>query len=399
MAGSVGPAAGLEISKARAATVEYNRRSCLKYCQWLFVSTMRRRRDIPTGLEKAKNISVNWLDSRGPAAQVFFACHNWQDLGSIDLMKKMNVRMKNQNITLTSIILALSCFSFLPQMLAVSPPPDGCYPGLTTAEGCFALFSLTSGTGNTAIGQDALFSDTTGSWNTGVGAVALGLNNGDFNSAVGVAALLLNTGGTGNSALGAAALVNNNIGANNTGVGSFALQNNIQGSNNTAVGNAALQNSVGDFNIALGVNAGTDPDIISNNVYIGDPGFPDDTNVISIGGIAASGTPYELTFIGGIFGSEVNTGTALPVYVDTDGHLGTTLVNASRQKLRIRGFQGAQHQATLNEFQKQQKRIAELENTVARLAAIVKDQSAQIEKVSAQLELRKPVRRVVTNKQ
>jgi hypothetical protein len=120
--------------------------------------------------------------------------------------------------------------------------------------------------------------------------------------------------------------------------------------------------------------------------------------VISIGGIAASGTPYENTYIGGIYEASVNTDTARPVYVDNDGHLGTSLVNASGQKLRIRGPQGAQHQATLNEFQKQQKRIAELEATVARLAATVKDQAAQIEKVSAQLELRKPARRVVVNK-
>jgi len=296
---------------------------------------------------------------------------------------KGNIRMKNKHITLTSIILALGCFALSPKTQALSPAPDGCYPGLTTAEGCNALSHLTSGAANTGLGWYALFGTSTGSSNTGVGAGALVLNNSDSNTAVGTAALLLNTAGTGNSALGTAAMVNNDNGNNNTAVGSFALQNNINGSNI----------------IAVGANAGTDPGIVSNNVYIGDPGFPDDTNVISIGGIAASGTPYELTFIGGIFGSEVNTGTALPVYVDTDGHLGTTLVNASRQKLRIRGFQGAQHQATLNEFQKQQKRIAELENTVARLAAIVKDQSAQIEKVSAQLELRKPVRRVVTNKQ
>ena len=238
----------------------------------------------------------------------------------------------------------------------------------------------------------------TSNFNTGVGAGALVINNGDSNTAVGTAALILNTAGTGNSALGTAAMVNNDNGTNNTAVGSFALQNNTNGSNNTAVGNAALQNSTGDYITAVGANAGTDPGIVSNNVYIGDPGFPGDTNVISIGGIAASGTPYELTFIGGIYGSEVNQGTALPVYVDTDGHLGTSLVNASG-KVRIRTPQGAQPQATLNEFQKQQKRIAELENTVARLAAIVKDQSAQIEKVSAQLELRKPVRRVVANKQ
>jgi hypothetical protein len=56
------------------------------------------------------------------------------------------------------------------------------------------------------------------------------------------------------------------------------------------------------------------------------------------------------------------------------------------------------HQVKVDEFQKQQKRIAELENTVARLVATVKDQAAQIEKVSAQLELRKPAGQVVANK-
>ncbi len=64
----------------------------------------------------------------------------------------------------------------------------------------------------------------------------------------------------------------------------------------------------------------------------------------------------------------------------------------------MRSPQGAQHQSKLNEFQKQQKRIAELEATVSRLAATVKDQAAQIEKVSARLELRKPAGRVVANK-
>lgn len=81
----------------------------------------------------------------------------------------------------------------------------------------------------------------------------------------------------------------------------------------------------------------------------------------AIGGIAASGTPYANTYIGGIYGAEVNTSTALPVYVDTDGHLGTSLVSASGKKVRIRTPKGAQPQVRVNEFQKQQKRIAELE--------------------------------------
>ena len=120
--------------------------------------------------------------------------------------------------------------------------------------------------------------------------------------------------------------------------------------------------------------------------------------MISIGGIAASGILYENTYIGGIYGQSVSADTSLPVYVDEDGHLGTSLVNASEKKVRIRSPQGAQPQATLNEFQKRQKRIAELEATVARLAATVKGQAAQIEKVSVQLELRKPARRVMANK-
>ena len=310
----------------------------------------------------------------------------------------MKTKIKKQKNTFKAILLTLGCLAFLPQMQAVSPPPDGCYPGFTTAEGCSALQNLTSGSGNTGLGWFALFGTSTGSFNTGVGAGALVTNNSDANTAVGTAALLFNTAGTQNSALGAAALVNNDNGLNNTAVGAFALQTNTNGSNNTAVGNAALQNSTGDFITAIGANAGTDPGIVTNNVYIGDPGFPGDENVISIGGIAASGTDFTLTFIGGIFGASVNTATALPVYVDTDGHLGTNLVNGSA-KLRMRTPKGAQHQVKASEFQKQQKRISELESTVARLVTTVKEQAAQIEKVSAQLELRKPAQRVVTNKE
>ncbi len=289
--------------------------------------------------------------------------------------------MKKQKNILKAILPVLGCLAFLPQMQALTPPPDGCYPGFTTAEGCNALSHLTSGAGNTGVGWYALFGTSTGSFNTGIGAGTLVLNNSDSNTAVGTAALILNTAGTGNSALGTGAMVNNDNGANNTAVGAFALQNNINGNNNTAVG----------------AGAGTDPDIVSNNVYIGDPGFAGDENVLSIGGIAASGTPYENTYIGGIYLAAVNVGTALPVYVDTDGHLGTSLVNASG-KVRTRTPKAAQPQVKLDEFQKQQKRIADLEGTVARLAAIVKDQAAQIEKVSAQIELRKSAPRVVVNK-
>jgi len=283
-------------------------------------------------------------------------------------------------------------------MQAVNPPPDGCYSNFTTAEGCHALQNLTSGAGNTGVGWYSLFATSTGNFNTGLGAGTLILNNTDFNTAVGTAALLLNTEGTGNSALGTVALINNANGANNTAVGAFALQTNTNGSNSTAIGSGALQNSTGDYNTAIGVNAGTDPDIVSNNVYTGDPGFGGDEDVISIGGIAASGIDYPNTYIGGIFGAEVTGVSALPVYVDTDGHLDTTLVNASGKKVRIRTPHGALPQANLNKLQKQENRIAELEATVARLVATVRNQAAQIEKVSAQLEMQKPAQRMVANR-
>ena len=67
--------------------------------------------------------------------------------------------------SLIFISLVLTC-AFLPRIGAVTPAPDGGYPGGNTAEGDNALFSLTTGTSNTAIGFAALGSDTTGDFNT-----------------------------------------------------------------------------------------------------------------------------------------------------------------------------------------------------------------------------------------
>ena len=79
------------------------------------------------------------------------------------------------------------------------------------------------------------------------------------------------------------------------------------------------------------------------------------------------------------------------MFVDDTGKLGTVPVDAVGNKV-------ATPQAMLNESRKQQKRIAELEGTVERLAAMVKEQAAQIQKVSAQLEVNKPAPQVVANK-
>ena len=60
------------------------------------------------------------------------------------------------------IRLTLLCITLSPVVQAVIPPPDGCYPNSTTAEGCKALQSLTTGIANTGIGWYSLYGNTSG---------------------------------------------------------------------------------------------------------------------------------------------------------------------------------------------------------------------------------------------
>jgi hypothetical protein len=136
------------------------------------------------------------------------------------------------------IFLALVAFALSPLAQAVNPPPDGNYPNFNTAEGENALFSLTSGAYNTALGAYTLLS-----------------TNANANTAVGAFALSSNSTGVNNTANGAATLSKNSTGNSNTAVGLFALYSNVGGSNNVAVGNSALQNNDTDGNTAVGYSA------------------------------------------------------------------------------------------------------------------------------------------------
>jgi hypothetical protein len=160
-------------------------------------------------------------------------------------------------LALLLIPLVFACFALSPMAQAVSPPPDGDYPGGNTAEGFKALFHLNPQDGgfNTAVGFYSLFSNTTGSFNTALGAGALDLNTGHNNTATGAAALLLNTTGSNNTAVGAGALTFNNGAQGNTAVGAGAAAQNTEGLGNTAIGAAALANNTGGFSVSSGNTA------------------------------------------------------------------------------------------------------------------------------------------------
>ena len=154
------------------------------------------------------------------------------------------------------ISFVLACLALSPTARAVTPAPDGGYPGQNTAEGEDALFSLTTGTDNSALGFHALFSNTIFSQNTAVGSDALASNSASFNTAVGFRALYGNTSGEFNTAIGDGALWYNTVGNNNTASGFSALLHNTRGQFNTATGVEALfENTTGHDNTATGLFA------------------------------------------------------------------------------------------------------------------------------------------------
>jgi Chaperone of endosialidase len=335
--------------------------------------------------------------------------------------------------------LALAWFALSPAAQAVTPAPDGDYPGNHTAEGTNALFSLTTANNNTAIGFFALRANTSGNANTCIGFEALFNNTtGKFNAANGANALLSNTTGNANTAGGANALLFNTIGIDNTATGSEALFSNTTGGRNTANGKDALgNNTTGSSNIALGYQAGVNLTTGSNNIDIGNVGDAGEANTIRIGTVGMQNG----TFISGIFGVTVN-GSA--VVVNSNGKLGVT-TSSARFKQGIKPMEKAseailalepvtfrykqeldpdgipqfgliaeqvekvnpdlvardadgkvntvRYEAVnamlLNEFLKEHRKVAEQQKAIAVLAAQLKEQAALIQKVSDRLEVSK----------
>jgi hypothetical protein len=167
---------------------------------------------------------------------------------------------------------------------------------------------------------------------------SLGEDRGYNNSAgENVDALNISTTGTYNTAHGWHALSVNTTGTNNTANGSHALSSNLTGSYNIALGDSALwSNTISLYNIAVCTDA--------------------------LGGNATGG-----------------------------GEMESVRYNAINIML-------------LNEFLKEHKafveeqgRVTKLEAAFAGLLATVREQAAQIERVSAQVQFRKPIQSLARN--
>lgn len=275
--------------------------------------------------------------------------------------------MKTLIKILTPSFLILLLIVLLPKAQAVSPAPDGGYPGFNTAEGDNALLNLNTSSGlfNTAVGFSTLGNNITGGFNTAVGAGTLYLNQAFNNTGIGAGALFSNTIGLGNTAGGSFALFSNTTGLNNEAYGYLALFSNTTGSRNTAVGTGALfrnrtgventatglgalgSNTTGAANTAYGLNAlGTSTNgsgntaigygALSNNTgghgntALGDGAGNNVTtasNAISVGSLGANVS--NSCFIGNIRGRTTENNDAVPVVIDSAGQLGT--VSSSRQ--------------------------------------------------------------------
>jgi Chaperone of endosialidase len=329
--------------------------------------------------------------------------------------------------------------------------------GLCTAVGFQTLAHANGAFANSAFGYQALVDNTDGNGNTAVGVQALSSNTtGNSNTANGTFALSSNTEGDYNTADGSGALSGNTTGSSNTAVGAGALIGNTTGNLNTAIGvNALTNNTSGGVNMALGVAAGSGITTANNVIAIGTAAenVDDSCYIGHIFGATSGGTAVLINASGrlgtttssrrfkedikpmdeaseallelkpvtfhykkdidpegrsqfGLVAEEVEKVNPDLVVHDKDGkpytvrydQVNAMLLNeflkehkkVQEQQAAIRGLKSA--------AAKQELTISELKKDMGVLTAQFKEQAAQIQKVSVQVETTRPAPRLVTNR-
>jgi len=317
-----------------------------------------------------------------------------------------------------------------------------------TAVGSNALAANNFGSLNTAVGFDALVDNNRGESNTAVGWSALQLNTGGrANTAIGADAMPNNTSGDANIAVGVDALRDNSTGTRNTAIGTESLKKN-NGFDNVGLGYEAGMNiSTGSFNICIG-NPGVTSD--TNMIRIGTNGVHTRTVIAGINGVTVPNGVGVIIDNNGKLGTIVSSArykeaikpmdkaseailSLQPVTfrykkeLDPDAIPQFGLVAEDVAKVNpnlvARDDEGkpysvryeAVNAMLLNEFLKEHRKVETLEANLAQvekdararaakqqseidsLAAALKAQAAQIQKVSDQLKTQAPAPRVVAN--
>ena len=142
---------------------------------------------------------------------------------------------------------------------------------------------------------------------------------GDSNAAMGFSALTSNTTGSHNVAAGRQALELNSTGSFNTAVGPLALDQNSAGDGNVAIGATALAINTGAWNTAVGTNAGANLTTGDNNIDVANLGIAGESGTIRIGTVGSQ----TRAFIAGVRNVTTGAPNGLPVFVDSNGQLGT----------------------------------------------------------------------------
>jgi hypothetical protein len=311
-----------------------------------------------------------------------------------------------------------------------------------TAVGSGALLSNSTGTNNSAIGFQALNTNTTASFSTAVGFQADQHSNNNSNDAFGFQALLSDTSGGFNVAMGVRTLNDLIDGSFNTAIGNNAGNGLQHGDGNLFLGqgtnpaaatesNHTYIRNVGSTNQPVGpagirvVTVNSTTNLLGSTSLVVDTGgisFPGGFNVVSSRRFKDEIKPldkgseviYALkpvsfrykadkdptrTLRAGLIAEEVQKVDPDLVVRDEEG---------KPERVRLDSITGM----LLNEFLKEHKKveaqqasIAELKSTVALqqkemevLTAQLKEQAAQIQRVSAQIEVSKAAPRTVANK-